>query len=225
MPYEPMGRNEQPIRLFKTDFLEFFTHVHPALVLIIWVPVALYHLAQAISALPASGLTPLHLVAGFFIGVVVWSLTEYTVHRFIFHFEPKNPPPWLERMIFLFHGIHHAQPWDKTRLVMPPAVSVPLALLFYFLFSRIVGGVMSAPHWVDVLFSGFVVGYGAYDMIHYATHHLPMKWGVLKWLKKHHMLHHYKTPNERYGVSSPAWDVVFGTFPDDEGMQSQVAGS
>jgi sterol desaturase/sphingolipid hydroxylase (fatty acid hydroxylase superfamily) len=220
-----MSRNEQPIRLFKSDILEFFTHVHPAVVLIIWLPVALYHLALAVSTLPASGLTPLHLVAGFVVGVVVWSLTEYTVHRFIFHFEPKNPPPWLERMIFLFHGIHHAQPWDKTRLVMPPAVSVPLALLFYFLFSRIVGGVMSAPQWVDVLFSGFVVGYVAYDMIHYATHHLPLKWGALKWLKKHHMLHHYKTPNERYGVSSPAWDVVFGTYPDDQGMQGQVAES
>ena len=225
MPYEPMSRNEQPIRLFKSSFLEFFTHVHPVVVLIIWLPVALYHLALAVSALPVSGLTPLHLVIGFLIGAVVWSLTEYTVHRFIFHFEPKSPPPWLERMIFLFHGIHHAQPWDKTRLVMPPAVSVPLALLFYFLFSRIAGGLMGAPQWVDVLFSGFVVGYVAYDMIHYATHHLPMKWGVLKWLKKHHMLHHYKTPNERYGVSSPAWDVVFGTYPDDEGMQSQVAES
>jgi sterol desaturase/sphingolipid hydroxylase (fatty acid hydroxylase superfamily) len=59
------------------------------------------------------------------------------------------------------------------------------------------------------------VGYVAYDMIHYATHHFPMRWGVLKALKRYHMLHHYKTPNERFGVSSPTWDAVFGTLPDD----------
>jgi sterol desaturase/sphingolipid hydroxylase (fatty acid hydroxylase superfamily) len=210
-----MSRTEQPIRLFKSNFLEFFTHVHPAVVLIIWVPVALYHLALAVSAMPVTGLLPGHILLGFAIGVVVWSFTEYVVHRFVFHFEPDNPPAWVERIIFLFHGIHHAQPWDKTRLVMPPAVSAPLALLFYWLFRQIVAGWIGAPQWVDVLFSGFVVGYIAYDMLHYATHHLPMKWGPLKLLKKYHMLHHYKTPTERFGVSSPTWDMLFGTYPED----------
>ncbi len=220
MPYEPMSRDEAPIRLFKSNLFEFFTHVHPVVVLMIWLPVMLYHLALAISGLPASGLTPPYLALGFAIGVIVWSFTEYTVHRFIFHFEPAKPPPWLERLIFLFHGIHHAQPWDKTRLVMPPAVSVPLALLFYWLFRQVVGGWLGAPQWVDVLFSGFSAGYVTYDMLHYATHHLPMKWGPLKLLKKYHMLHHYKTPNERYGVSSPAWDVVFGTYPEEDASGS-----
>ena len=215
MPYEPMSRDEAPIRLFKSDVLEFFTHVHPAVVLIIWLPVMGYHLVLAIAAMRVSGLSAPQLALGFVIGAVVWSFTEYTVHRFVFHFEPKNPPPWVERLIFLFHGIHHAQPWDKTRLVMPPAVSAPMALLFYFLFSRVVGGLIGAPQWNDVLFSGFVAGYVTYDMLHYATHHLPMKSGVLKWIKKYHMLHHYKTPNERYGVSSPAWDVVFRTMPEE----------
>jgi sterol desaturase/sphingolipid hydroxylase (fatty acid hydroxylase superfamily) len=40
-----------------------------------------------------------------------------------------------------------------------------------------------------------------------------MRWGVLKYLKRHHMMHHFKTPQARYGVSSPVWDVVFGTKP------------
>jgi sterol desaturase/sphingolipid hydroxylase (fatty acid hydroxylase superfamily) len=50
-------------------------------------------------------------------------------------------------------------------------------------------------------------------MVHYATHHLAMKWGFLKFLKRYHLLHHYKTPDDRYGISSPIWDVVFGTRP------------
>jgi sterol desaturase/sphingolipid hydroxylase (fatty acid hydroxylase superfamily) len=212
MPYEPMSRDEEPIRLFKNDLLESLTHVHPALVPLIWVPVALYHLALAISL---NVLSVAQLALGFAIGAVVWSFTEYTVHRFVFHFEPKNPPPWVDRLIFLFHGIHHAQPWDKTRLVMPPAVSVPLALVFYALFRQVVAVWIGAPEWVNALFAGFIVGYVIYDMLHYATHHLPMKSGVLKWIKKYHMLHHYKTPNERYGVSSPTWDVVFRTYPEE----------
>jgi len=209
-----IDHSDVPIRLFKSDFLEFFTHIHPAVVVAIWLPVALYFLAQAIYNV-APGASTAYIPIGFFLGMFVWTFTEYTVHRFIFHFEPKNPPPWLERLIFLFHGIHHAQPWDKTRLVMPPSVSVPLALFFYWLFGRVVGGLIGAPHWVDILFSGFITGYITYDMLHYATHHLPMKRGVLKWLKKYHMLHHYKTPNERYGVSSPTWDLVFRTMPQE----------
>jgi sterol desaturase/sphingolipid hydroxylase (fatty acid hydroxylase superfamily) len=49
----------------------------------------------------------------------------------------------------------------------------------------------------------------AYDMLHYATHHIPMRRGVWKTLRRHH----YRTPEQRFGVSSPLWDVVFGTQP------------
>jgi sterol desaturase/sphingolipid hydroxylase (fatty acid hydroxylase superfamily) len=53
-------------------------------------------------------------------------------------------------------------------------------------------------------------------LTHYATHHFPMRRGILKFLKRYHMQHHYKTPDQRFGVSSPLWDVVFGTFPKEE---------
>ena len=215
MPYMPTNHSDVPIRLFKSDFLELFTHIHPAVVLIIWLPVAGYFLSRPIVQAATYGLTAGQIVLAFLIGVVVWSFTEYTLHRFVFHFEPKNPHPMVERMIFLFHGIHHVQPQIKTRLVMPPIVSVPLALIFYGLFNLIVGQLLNAPQWVAPLFGGFVVGYVCYDMIHYATHHFPMRWGVLKAWKRYHMLHHYKTPNERFGVSSPSWDMIFGTLPND----------
>jgi sterol desaturase/sphingolipid hydroxylase (fatty acid hydroxylase superfamily) len=96
---------------------------------------------------------------------------------------------------------------------MPPAVSIPLSLVFYALFFWIVGGLLRAPAWVAPLYSGFGAGYLAYDLTHYATHHFPMRSGVLKYLKRYHMQHHYKTPDARYGVSSPLWDIVFGTKP------------
>ena len=212
MPYMPTNHSDVPIRLFKSDFLEFFTHIHPGVVLLIWLPIAVWHLSRPIVS---AGLSVAQIVVAFVIGVVVWSFTEYTMHRFVFHFEPKTNHPTVERLIFLFHGIHHVQPQIKTRLVMPPIVTVPLALVFYQLYATVVGNWLAAPQWVDALFAGYIVGYVCYDMIHYATHHWPMRSGVLKALKRYHMLHHYKTPNERFGVSSPSWDVVFGTLPDD----------
>jgi sterol desaturase/sphingolipid hydroxylase (fatty acid hydroxylase superfamily) len=208
---QAMRRDEEPLRLFRSDLLEWFTHVHPVVVPLIWLPVAGYFLAQALAATVLSGVS---ILVAFGSGLVVWSLAEYVLHRFVFHFSPRHPPAWLERAMFLFHGVHHAQPWDKTRLVMPPAVSLPLAVAFYWLFDLVIGDLAGTPAWVAPIFSGFLVGYVGYDMLHYATHHLPMKWGPLRWIKRHHMLHHYATPDARYGVSTPAWDAVLGTMPE-----------
>jgi sterol desaturase/sphingolipid hydroxylase (fatty acid hydroxylase superfamily) len=138
-------------------------------------------------------------------------LAEYVVHRFVFHFPPRTP--WQERISFLFHGVHHAQPQCKTRLVMPPVVSIPMAVLFYGACYLILSVVLGAPHWVAPVFSGLIAGYLTYDMLHYATHHIPMHGRYGKFLRKYHMLHHFKTPDQRFGVSSPLWDMVFGTLP------------
>jgi len=141
--------------------------------------------------------------------LLLWTFAEYTLHRFLFHYKPRTPQQ--ERIFFMFHGIHHAQPQDKTRLVMPFPVSVPLAALFYGLFYLILTVLLKAHQWVNPLMAGFVIGYLSYDLIHYATHHLPMHSGYAKYLKRYHMKHHYKDPYTRYGVSSPVWDWVFGT--------------
>ena len=62
--------------------------------------------------------------------------------------------------------------------------------------------------------AGFGLGYLAYDMIHYAVHHAPVRHPVFKKLQKHHMVHHYHDPEHGFGVSSVLWDKAFGTvFP------------
>ncbi len=213
MAHLPVDHSDVPIRLFKSDFLEFFTHISPLAVIIIWVPVVGYFLITAILQAPA-GNFPFFIPICFLAGIFLWTLTEYILHRFVFHFEPKSE--FGERIVFLFHGIHHAQPQIKTRLVMPPVVSIPLALVFYGLFSLILGLVFQMPHWISPAFAGFIVGYLAYDLTHYATHHFPMRRGAAKFLKRYHMLHHYKTPDKRFGVSSPLWDIVFQTKPVEE---------
>ncbi len=205
----PINHDPEPIRLFKSDFLEFFTHITPLAVVILWSPVILFFLARAVLA--GDGGTLLRVPAGLLGGHFLWTFIEYSVHRWVFHFRPRTA--WQERVIFLFHGIHHAQPQCKTRLVMPPVVSVPMAFAVYGLLDVLASRLLGAPQWIDPLFAGSVIGYLAYDLIHYGTHHWPMHGRVLKYLKRHHMLHHFKTPDQRFGVSSPLWDLAFGTLP------------
>lgn len=195
-----VSHKNETVRMFKTDFMEFFSHVHPVTPLVIYLPVIGYMLYLAVvqRALSIGG------AAGLFaLGLLIWTLVEYTMHRCIFHYQPKSR--WGKRLHFLVHGVHHDYPQDASRLVMPPILSVPLAVCFYGLFLMIFGGVAPAA------FAGLLFGYLCYDMIHYATHHFSMKRGVWLWLKQYHMRHHYKDDHVGYGVSSPLWDLVFRT--------------
>jgi sterol desaturase/sphingolipid hydroxylase (fatty acid hydroxylase superfamily) len=207
-----INHDPEPIRLFKSDFLEFFSHITPTVVVLVWVPVVAFFLWRALSAWGERA-TPGGVAGGFVLGLFLWTMIEYTMHRFVFHYHPKGP--FQERVFFLFHGVHHAQPQCKTRLVMPPAVSIPLALVVFGLVYLAFAVGLRLPHWVDPVMAGIIAGYLVYDLTHYATHHLAMRRGVLKALKRHHLKHHYNTPEMRYGVSSPLWDVVFRTLPRD----------
>jgi sterol desaturase/sphingolipid hydroxylase (fatty acid hydroxylase superfamily) len=207
------NRDSKPIRLFKSDFLEFFSHVSPVTIVVAWLPVIGLLLASAITSStgPASGWI---IPAAVTLGMFLWSAAEYLLHRFLFHMRTRTPVQ--ERIIFLFHGVHHAQPQDKTRLVMPLPVSIPLAVIFYGLFYAVFAALMKTPWWVNPTMAGFLAGYLAYDLTHYATHHFAMRSGYAKYLKRYHMMHHYKDPNTRFGVSSPVWDWVFSTAGTDD---------
>lgn len=194
---------EHTIRLFRNDFLESLTHVHPIVPLLFWSPFAGWLLWRTFDVHHL----PLAAVSGIAVlGLVVWTLTEYLAHRFLFHFPARSRlGKWL---VFMFHGVHHDAPRDKTRLVMPPAGAVLLMLLFWLIFSLFV------PHpWIEPFVAFFVIGYLIYDYIHYATHHFPMRNPVARYLKRYHMQHHFSGEDGRFGVSSPFWDIVFGTRP------------
>jgi sterol desaturase/sphingolipid hydroxylase (fatty acid hydroxylase superfamily) len=195
------------VRMFDNSFMEACSRVHPAVPLFIYVPVIAYFLLKAIYVYEITTANIFFLIV---FGVVVWTFTEYTLHRFIFHYKPKST--FGEKIHFIFHGVHHDYPSDSRRLVMPPSVSVPLALLFYFLFFSILGKSNVAPFFV-----GFLTGYLFYDMTHYAVHHFNIHNKFWLALKKHHMKHHYQDAEKGFGVSSPMWDYVVGTnFPKNK---------
>ena len=59
--------------------------------------------------------------------------------------------------------------------------------------------------------AGIIVGYIAYDMIHYFIHHSTPSEGYWKGVKVYHLQHHYKNGTSGYGVSQKFWDLVFDT--------------
>lgn len=205
-----ISNKDETVRLFKSNMFEALSRVHFTVPLYIYVPVILYFLYHSIYSYSLSFVTIITLIL---LGIAVWTLTEYTLHRFIFHYTPKSV--WGEKLHFIMHGVHHAYPKDTKRLVMPPSVSVPLAFIFYFLFKSILGSVLVCP-----FFIGFIVGYLFYDITHYAIHHFPIHNKFFLLLKKHHARHHYENEKLGFGVSSPVWDDVVGTnFPDSKSKQ------
>lgn len=197
-PY--VSKKNETVRMFKSDFMEFFSHVHPATPLLLYAPVigCMLYLAFGQSRLSILTVTGL-----FLIGALIWTLLEYIIHRYAFHYEPRTRLG--KQLHFIVHGVHHDYPNDAKRLVMPPAVSIPLAVAFYALFFATLG------RFAPAVSAGFGFGYVCYDTIHYAIHHFPMKRGIWRWLKQYHLRHHFHDDHAGYGVSSPLWDYVFRT--------------
>ncbi|MDP9036723.1 MAG: sterol desaturase family protein [Myxococcota bacterium] len=197
-------------RMFESDFLERFSRIHPATPFVVWLPVAAFVLVRSAVVqhvrLPALG--------GLFLGgMLTWTLAEYVLHRYVFHW--TNETAWGKRLHFLLHGVHHDFPSDKDRLVMPLPTSVPLAVFFFAVFTLLMGSATGEP-----FFAGFVVGYLFYDGTHYYVHHFvpSTRWGKL--LRRHHLTHHHADHDGGFGVSTPLWDVVFQTLPAKRGPAS-----
>jgi sterol desaturase/sphingolipid hydroxylase (fatty acid hydroxylase superfamily) len=211
-----MKKPYQSIRVFENPYLEKLTHVHPITPLLVWVPI--------ISFLYYYSFTALHFTTGqlmglLFLGLFVWTLAEYYLHRYVFHFNATTPLQ--KRLQFLIHGLHHDDPNDPTRLVMPPAGSLILAVILYSLF-RAVFGIFGAADASVPFFAAFAIGYLCYDYIHYGTHHFKPTSRLGKMIKQHHMLHHFVDHDAKWGVSSPIWDYLLNTM---KGPSAQAAAS
>jgi sterol desaturase/sphingolipid hydroxylase (fatty acid hydroxylase superfamily) len=187
--------------LFENRFLDFFSRVHPSIPAIVFVPVVVVCVVLGVDR----GYGALETIGLLALGLLIWTLTEYWLHRLVFHWEPDHPLG--SRLHFIMHGVHHDHPNDPLRLVMPPAVSIPLAALFLGLFVLIFGTPAAYP-----LFAGFILGYLFYDYTHYYVHHRVPKTKVGKTLREQHMRHHFQDHRYGFGVSSPLWDRVFGTM-------------
>jgi sterol desaturase/sphingolipid hydroxylase (fatty acid hydroxylase superfamily) len=145
-------------------------------------------------------LIPLHPIiwaAVYIVGLVGWTLIEYLLHRALFHHAP---------ILSRIHELHHKSPQD---LIGTPAW-----------LSALIGLILVAgPLCVMLGFSlgiaattGIATGYLWYVFVHYSTHHWrPRRNSYLYRARLRHACHHHLSRSGNFGVTTSAWDHVFGT--------------
>lgn len=185
--------------MFESRLLDACSRVHPMVPVIIFGP--------GIAALTAWSLSNVSLPAtiGLAIaGYALWTLFEYWLHRIVFHFEPDHGIG--ARLHWIIHGVHHEHPNDPLRLVMPPAVSMPLGAAVFGVLYLAFGN-----DYAPGLGAGFFAGYLAYDMLHYYVHHFTPRSRLGRMLRERHMRHHFQDETRGFGISAPYWDEIFRT--------------
>ena len=188
--------------MFESDLLDRLSRVHPAVPPAIFLPTIAVLFVVGARELTTAGTIGLVLA-----GWLFWTLTEYWLHRLVFHFEPEMGIG--ARLHWMIHGVHHDHPNDPMRLVMPPAASIPLAIVVIGAMF-LIAGTVHAPG----VAAGFLVGYLIYDETHYAMHHHVPKSRLGKRLRELHMRHHFQDDETGFGISAPYWDVVFRTYAE-----------
>lgn len=189
-------------KMFKNPVLEFLSLSGPKMMVT-------FHLIVA-TALVLYGFyyhydnNLLTVILFFFGGYFSWTLAEYLLHRYLFHW--VSDLKIIERFHYAMHGYHHSVPHDHKRLFMPPAPVSLFLLAFFGLFYLFMGS------YAWFFLPAFELGYLSYALCHYLVHTSPKsKW--VAHLSHHHILHHYKFPDKAFGVSTRLWDRIFGTMP------------
>jgi sterol desaturase/sphingolipid hydroxylase (fatty acid hydroxylase superfamily) len=134
-------------------------------------------------------------------GVASWSLAEYVIHRGLGHVFVRTRNPFTVE-----HRKHHATTayfspsWKKAIAAAGTLVVVaPIAI-------AVVGPVPGTA-----FTAGVVAMYVVYEVVHRRAHtHGPRGW-YGRWVRRHHFTHHFVAPKRNHGVTSPVWDLVFGT--------------
>ncbi|MCJ1475520.1 fatty acid alpha-hydroxylase [Lambiella insularis] len=186
------------------NFLEPLSKTPWWVIPIVWLPPVAYGSFLSFMNIPNTSA----MISYWFLGLGLWTLVEYVMHRGLFHVDQYLPDNRVGITThFLLHGIHHYLPMDKLRLVMPPTLFIALAIPFYKLAHTVF-------YWdwyvATAVFCGGIFGYIGYDLTHYFLHHRTLP-SYYRELKKHHLQHHFADHQNGFGVSSRFWDRIFGT--------------
>ncbi|GHP12074.1 hypothetical protein PPROV_001080100 [Pycnococcus provasolii] len=225
---------QQLPKFFTSALLESITQTPWYVVPALWTPIALVTLGSSVSALATNFgvLGPPIAIVSLILGVAVWWVAEYIIHRFAFHVDVSSQ--LAIKTHFLLHGCHHKFPMDTRRLVFPPLPAAPVVYAFFTAY-RAVARVTAAPDAVaDACFAGSLLGYVAYDCLHFLMHSRrhgggsstattrnniasPVSWAH-RWLasvRRSHMAHHFHSHDHNFGISNGYVDRVFGTKASD----------
>ncbi|ELU11413.1 hypothetical protein CAPTEDRAFT_171473 [Capitella teleta] len=210
---------DRQIKLFRSEFAEFFSTAPWWVVPIVWLPVmCMYITLSFLNYSNGAGevwmpnfygglwTCTYHMPFLFGFGAVMWSLFEYVVHRWLFHMRPPSWSPFLTTLHFVLHGQHHKAPMDRQRLVFPPLPASVFGVTISLLYLSVFPVAMA-----QILLAGTAFGYVIYDLIHYYLHHGSPSLRYFQDLKNYHVRHHFVNQQKGFGISHKFWDYTFGT--------------
>jgi 4-hydroxysphinganine ceramide fatty acyl 2-hydroxylase len=152
----------------------------------------------------------------FALGVAVWTLIEYFVHRQVLHGRFPDGPGAFEHFLHVrfdhLHWEHHARPWDGEHINGRLQDTLLFATMFVavaFLF----------PVWAGhMLVAGMLQAYVAEEWVHHSVHFYHFDNPYFRYIKRHHLFHHSPKGGEvGYGLTNGFWDIVFATrIPEDQ---------
>lgn len=146
------------------------------------------------------------IVVAALLGVLTWTFLEYVIHRWLGHDKRFRRTPFaVEHIRHHAEGGYFAPTWKKLIL------------------AAIVTAVLCGP---AILIAGVEIGvayvlglmsfYGVYEMFH-RLEHISGGFGPYgRWARKHHFYHHFVDARFNHGVTTPIWDIVFGTLRSAE---------
>lgn len=146
-------------------------------------------------------------VTGVATGAAAWSVTEYTVHRWVLH-GPFGKGRLSKVPIGGIHRHHHGDP-DHTVLLGRAAGHAAMAAV-----GTAAGAALA--RWLPRAFAfalsmTWSAGYSTYDILHWRAHHRPPTSSFGRRLRQRHFRHHFGAPLGNLGVTMSWWDTAFGT--------------
>lgn len=145
------------------------------------------------------------LPAAFTVGLFLWTVIEYILHRFVFHWTSVKEP-W-KTLFSGLHMAHHRDTKDPSLIIAPPTLAI-IDTVFFFL---VLWGLTWSWGLTLIIIAGIYGGYIFYEWVHFGSHEYNWNHGLLGYLKKYHLRHHFRYPNELFGVTQPLWDNLLGT--------------
>lgn len=140
------------------------------------------------------------------LGGFIWSLLEYLLHRFLFHWIPRHRG--IRKVVQSLHLSHHGDPRNPDKILVRPIYSLPVSALFLGIFYTVTGSLFSA----SALLTGIWMGFLYYELVHYRMHLSKVSGGLLRVQRQGHFYHHFVDQHHCFGVTSPLWDRIFGTY-------------
>jgi len=146
----------------------------------------------------------------FLSGVLVFTLVEYAIHRWLLH-DPRS-------VLFQAHEAHHLDP-DKPSAFLFPASFVVLMLVWLLLEPGL------RLHAASFFLCGFSAAYFYYGALHHFEHTSRINQIPFRWLQKRWAAHsvHHRLEDRNFGVMTSFWDHVFKTHQKHTKQKSQPA--